>query len=257
MGIGDELMIAGEARRRAAGRDRRYLILDKHGAPKWHWAWTGNPHVARPGEPFDEVLPGYVDRMRPYLAGSDAGRFVFREYQPAPAQIALDTHARALASHAAGAIVFNPTVKRGASPNKDWGLERWKALVARGVGLRWLQLWEPGTPRVKGAEAIPTYSVLEAFGLLSGARAAVVHEGALHHAAAAFGVPAVVIRGGFISPRVTGYAGQRDLYVEANAWPLGCGKRTPCSHCAQAMNSITPEKVLAALQGLLEERRAA
>lgn len=257
MGIGDELMIAGEARRRAAGRERKYLILDKHGAPKWHWVWAGNPHVARPGEPHDEVLPGYVDRRRPYLAGADSMRYTFREYRPAPAQIALDLHGRTLASHAAGAVVFNPSVKRGASPNKDWGLENWKALVARGVGLRWLQLWEPGTPRVKGAEAIETATPLEAFAVLSGARAAVVHEGALHHAAAAFGVPAVVVRGGFISPRVTGYAGQVDLYEDSNAWPLGCGKRIPCSHCHAAMKAITPERVLAALRTLLEEKRAA
>jgi ADP-heptose:LPS heptosyltransferase len=79
-------------------------------------------------------------------------------------------------------------------------------------------------------------------------------EGGLHHCAAALGVPAVVIRGGFIGPRVTGYAGQVDLFVESAEWPLGCGVRSGCPHCAAAMESINRTMVAAALRKLLEEK---
>lgn len=256
MGIGDELMMAGEAKRRAAGSTKRFLMLDKRGEPKWHFSWEGNQHVARPGEHHDGTI-GYTEGRRPYLIDGTRDRYVFREYRPEPAEIRLSPRSQKLAEHAAGAIVFNPAVKYRASPNKDWGFSNWKVLVARGIGYRWLQISDGAGQRLHGAEQLATPSFDEACGLISGARAVVVHEGALHHAAAAFGTPAVVIRGGFISPRVTGYAGQKDLYVEDETWPLGCGLRVECHHCRRAMASITPEAVLAALGELLARRKAA
>lgn len=256
MGIGDELMAAGEARRQAAGGATRFCMLDKHGQPKWHPVWAGNPNIAEPGQPFDELLPLYFNRKRPYLEATSLQRFEFRAYRPAPAFVKLDERARAIAARTAGAVVFNPAIKPRASPNKDWGLANWKALVGRAVDLRWVEIGET-PPRLRGAQSLQTASFMEACGAIAGARAVVVHEGALHHAAAALGVPAIVIRGGFISPRVTGYDGQVDFYVEDRAWPLGCGMRQPCRHCIGAMASITPEAVLAALRRLLAEKKAA
>lgn len=256
MGIGDELMMAGEARRRAADSECRFLMLDKWGNPKWHFVWEGNPHIARPGEPHDDVI-GFDNAMRPYIEATAPTRYTFREYAPAPAQLVLSSRARALAEHARGAVVFNPTIKERAPLNKDWGLMRWKTLLARGAGLRWIQIGEPGrTPRLRGAEFIPTADFMDACGVISGASVVVSHEGALHHAAAALGVPAVVIRGGFISPRVTGYAGQTDFYVEDPHWPLGCGQRIPCGHCVAAMEAIKPEHVAAAVRQLQTKRAA-
>lgn len=257
MGIGDELMAAGEARARARveGEHKRYLMLSAKGCPKWHYIWNGNPNVAA-GEPHDGVIE-YVNGHRPYIVGESPERRWFREYRPEPAFVALPDSARRLAEHARGAVVFNPTVKFRAPVVKQWGVERWKELVRRNPQIRWLQVGESGGPRIRGAESVVTATFFDALGLLSGARAAVVHEGALHHGAAAVGVPAVVIRGGFISPKVTGYAGQADLYVEDELYPLGCGMRIACMHCDRAMASITPEQVMQALDGLLEQRRAA
>jgi ADP-heptose:LPS heptosyltransferase len=257
MGIGDELMMAGEARRLAAGRGHRYRMLDKRGQPKWHWVWEGNPNIARLDEPHDGEI-GYSNALRPYIATLTPARYTFRDYRPHPAELRLTPRARALAEHARGAIVFNPSVKERAPVNKDWGLQRWKALLARGVGLRWIQIGEPGrSPRLRGADFIPTADFFDACGVMSGAAAVVVHEGALHHAAAALGVPAVVIRGGFISPRVTGYAGQVDFYVEDERYPLGCGNRLPCPHCAEAMEAVKPERVAAVVRELMSNKRAA
>lgn len=257
MGIGDELMMAGEARRRAAAAPgARYLILDKRGDPKWHFAWEGNPHVARPGEPHDGVI-GFRNGLRPYMESKTPQRYVFRRYDPLPAALEIPAAAQALSMRAEGAIVFNPTVKARAPVNKQWGLSRWKSLLREGRR-RWVQIGEPGyAPRMGGAEYVPTASFWEACALMQGARAVVCHEGALHHAAAALGVPCVVIRGGFISPRVTGYAGQADLYVEDARYPLGCGSRVPCVHCAEAMAAIAVADVLKALDALLQPQSAA
>jgi len=117
-----------------------------------------------------------------------------------------------------------------------------------------VQLQEPGVKRVGNVDVLACGNFMDAVGALSGARAAVLQEGALHHAAAAVGTPAIVIRGGFISPKVTGYAGQVDFYVEDERWPLGCGYRVPCEHCKAAMESITPEQVAASLIELLQSQ---
>lgn len=252
MGIGDELMMAGEAQRLAAGTARKYSMRNKRGESRWHFVWEGNPHVAKPGEDHDGHL-GYEDGQRPYIQNATPTRYVFRPFTPTPAQLRMTPRMHELAKYVAGGIVFNPTIKYRASPNKEWGLERWKELVQSHQALRWIQIGEAGAmPRIRGAEQVPTNDFFEACGVLSGARAAVLHEGALHHAAAAFGKPAVVIRGGFISPAVTGYAGQVSLYVESIEWPLGCGSRLACLHCTEAMASITPAAVAAALWGLLK-----
>lgn len=251
MGIGDWLMVSGEARRRAAGTARRFRVLNKRGEPYWHFVFEGHPNIARPGERFDEDL-GFVNGHRSYIAEETKQKRTFREYAPAPAPLHLPRQALQRAARAAGAVVFNPSIKHSASPNKDWGWERWRELVALVKNVRWLQLGEPGARRIPGAEYVETPHFTDAAGLLSGARAAVLHEGALHHAAAALGIPAVVIYGGYIGPRVTGYAGQVALFEGGPEYPLGCGMRVPCSHCAAAMAAITPARVATALVGLLE-----
>ncbi len=255
MGIGDELMMAGEALRQAAGTARRYRMLDKHGSPRWHFVWDGNPNIARPGQPFDGEV-GYVNRCRPYMVGATQERYTFREYAPEPALIQLSAAALSFAKKTEGAIVFNATIKERASPNKQWPLQYWQQLVSLGREFRWVQIGDR-CPAISGAENIYTPVFWDACGALAGADALVLHEGALHHAAAALRRPAVVIRGGFISPKVTGYAGQVDLYVDDPQRPLGCGMRVPCPHCAAAMASIKPEAVLASLRELLKGKAAA
>lgn len=257
MGIGDELMAAGEARARALahpGRTGRYLMTDKRGAPKWHFVWEQCEHVARPGDAADGVVQ-YVNGRRPYIVDETVARRTFRVYTPVPAALTLPHDVAGLARYAAGAIVFNPTVKQRAPVNKNWGLERWRRLVEGNPQYRWLQIGDGPGPRIHGAEFFETSSFWAALALAKGARAIVVHEGALHHAAAALEIPCVVIRGGFISPRVTGYVGQADLYEESEDYPdwaaTGCGMRVPCGHCLAAMEAITPERVIGALDRLL------
>lgn len=246
-------MAAGEAGRRAAaiGPGARVLIRGKRGEPKWHPAWEGNPYIARPGEPHQDVMSQH--ELRPYIEDKSDERWTWREYSPIPAHIELSARAQEIARHVYGAVVFNPSIKRGASPNKDWGLNQWKTLVARNPEIRWVQIGDVGV-RIRGAEPVATGDFIAACGALAGAAAVVVHEGALHHAAAALQKRAIVIRGGYISPRVTGYAHQDDLYVAHPDYPLGCGYRVHCAHCEAAMVAITPKSVEGRLWAILNER---
>jgi ADP-heptose:LPS heptosyltransferase len=93
--------------------------------------------------------------------------------------------------------------------------------------------------------------VRQASAVLAGAALLISPEGGLHHAAAALGLRAVVIFGGFISPATTGYDLHRNFFTGGQA----CGMRLACAHCAEAMARITPEEVAAAAREQLEDAR--
>ena len=67
-------------------------------------------------------------------------------------------------------------------------------------------------------------------------------EGGMHHAAAATSRKAVVIFGGHISPKITGYDFHTNLYVDIEGSP--CGNKNICNHCKKCMDSISSEMMI-------------
>lgn len=255
MGIGDEIMAAGMARAHFEKTRRRVRLIRQAGRDRWQDVWNNLPWLMQPGEtgPCDTLYAKDTMGLRPYIATKSDRQWIWREYQPTASAFVF-TDAEWQASRPAdGAVVIEPNLKGGASPNKDWGRARWQQLVRLAPDLDWVQLGPAGVPLLKGVRHIETRSFRLAAAMLKRSRAAVLTEGGLHHAAAATSTPAVVIFGGFISPAVTGYATHRNLFTGGAGHPLGCGMRMPCGHCARAMAAITPEQVLAALQDILHE----
>lgn len=252
MGWGDELMLTGQVRALQATDPRRVRIV--YPQPRWHESWNNNPRIAALDEKGDfQSLEGRPNGLRAYIRGKKATRWVWQPHQPTPGELYFNTEERAFGARYAGRLIIEPTLKSGASPNKQWGWAKWQALVHRlqAIGLQPTQLGPPGAARLQGVEFVQTQSMRLAAAVLSTARVAVLPEGGLHHVAAAVGAPAVVIFGGYISPEVTGYRTHRNLYTESREHPLGCGMRSPCAHCAQAMAAISPDHVMQALELLL------
>jgi ADP-heptose:LPS heptosyltransferase len=83
----------------------------------------------------------------------------------------------------------------------------------------------------------PTFRL--ACAVLANCRAFVGTEGGLHHAAAALGIPSVVLFSEFIGPDITGYKTHRNL---RHAGPA-CGSRLPCQGCVDSMNAISVDEV--------------
>ena len=78
----------------------------------------------------------------------------------------------------------------------------------------------------------------------------VTTDGALMHAAAALGVPAVVLFGGFMSPLQMGHKLHTNLWNGAEP----CGTHTGiCAHCRGAMESIEVEQVIDAIRRAIPE----
>lgn len=264
VGLGDEIMATGVARRLQARDPRKVEILDRRGRRRWHPLWAGNPRIARPGERGDFQRATDGPGCRPYIdyaamRGESARRWpgapfdLKRRAQPwrfragwraTPGEIHCVPRAGP-----GDYVLIEPHLKPGAMPGKDWGWERWQALVAARRDLEWLQIGRQGTRPLAGARFLETPSFRDALGVVSGARAAVLPEGALHHAAAARGVPAVVLFGGCADPAATGYGWHRNLTGGGPASP--CGMRLPCDHCAAAMAEITVDRVAHELAEIL------
>lgn len=254
MGWGDELMVTGQARVLQQRDPRKVRVV--YETPRWHEAWDHNPRIARPDEVGDfQTLRPRDDYRRPYIAGKTAQQWTWLPWGPPTGELYFSEAESLFASRHAGRIVIEPRLKPAASPNKNWGRARWVELVtlARAAGLQLTQMGPIEKYRLPGVDYLITPTMRYAAAVLSTARAAVLPEGAMHHACAALGTPAVVIFGGYIAPSVTGYPGQRSLFPADARWPLGCGMRVPCPHCERAMASITAADVLHELEELLEK----
>lgn len=256
MGIGDEIMASGEVRRLVELRKNDALRVAiwsaRFNRQRWDDIWRLNSNIAELGGDHDaKIYSGSGER--PYIQMKTAPCWIWKEYRPHPGRIVLTSDEQSFAKLTSGAVVIQPALKPSASPNKQWSLTRWNALVLALLERRieCVQVGVGPEPRVVGARFVQTMTFRQACGALSGARAAVLQEGGLHHAAAALDVPAVVIFGGYISPRCTGYASQRNLFVETEEHRLGCGARNFCPHCYEAMQQITVRRVLKELEVIL------
>jgi ADP-heptose:LPS heptosyltransferase len=242
MGFGDELMVTGQVRRMQQTDRRKVQVLDKNGRPRWESIWYNNPRLARPDEQgdFQTLING--PNIRPYIAHKTADRWYWKEHECTPGEIFLTEAEIRQARLYRPQIVIEPNLKPRASPNKHWGMDRWQAFakLAKKAGYSLTQFGAPGTRPIQYATMICTPGFRQACAVLANASAYVGHEGGMHHAAAALGIPAVVIFGGFISPAQTGYATHRNLFTGDEP----CGMRVPCRHCAAAMAAITPQDVL-------------
>ena len=252
MGLGDEIMVSALARRarRESQSDRRVVVHDRLGRPRWSNVWLHNPDFVQPTESEPRALvvtdgPGH----RRYIKGKTALKWEWQSWNAEPGRIMLSADEQALAALQARRVIVEPHIKAKASPNKDWGWFQWTKFqrLASDAGIRLTQLGDHGR-LLTGVDYIYTATPRDAFAIISTAKAVVTTEGALHHAAAAFGTPSVVIFGGYISPEITGYAGHANLYAGGEP----CGMRYKCEHCSKAMADITPELVFQKLMEILK-----
>ncbi|MES2033540.1 MAG: glycosyltransferase family 9 protein [Pseudomonadota bacterium] len=241
-------MARGAAARgkRIAFGDGRKILWDKNSATMFQ----DNPNIAPPGAEGDRDVEWvrYYKGHRIYNRQA-ANRWIWNlDFRPIAGEIVFDRNELRNRERAGrGFVVIEPGVEawKTCAPNKDWGLSRYQ-LVAdalRAQKRRIVQFrYAKGAPGLKGADRVDTLGFRDAVGLLSRASLYIGPEGGLHHAAAAVGIPAVVLFGGFIPPQVTGYPDHANLTGGADK---ACGKLTPCAHCRAALDAILPVDVLA------------
>lgn len=252
MGLGDELMVTGRARAMQLQDPRKVRVMDHRHGQRWSDVWENNPRIVEgevePGDDYQVLIdcPG----NRPYIREKHPDRWFWREHKPEPGELYFSIHEKLFAEKFDPGVIIEPNVKIKASPNKQWGTKRWLEFVERCNRLG-IKLSMFGKTEMPGVNLINTLTFRQACAVMAQAKAYVGHEGGLHHGAAAVGVPAIVIFGGFISPEVTGYETHSNFFSADEEHPLGCGMRTPCLHCKAAMKSIEAEHVVNELERIL------
>jgi hypothetical protein len=255
MGVGDEIMASGFAREAHARNGLPVCICDIHGRIRTHTAWRNIKYIVGRWDrksPINKIANG--PGVRHYIRAKSNTRWFWDEQCAAPpvGELVFSEAERAEACRFDNEMVLlEPNNKVSASPNKDWSFGNWQRLaeILRTEGLRPIQMGAPGVRVLDGVDFFPTHDFRIAAVSLRSLRYAVLPEGGLHHAAAAMGLRAVVIYGGFISPQQTGYKIHTNIFTGGSA----CGMRVPCKHCQTAMARITPELVV---HELLKERSA-
>lgn len=255
MGFGDEIMTTAAARELKQKHPHAHIIVGDGKREFWSVIFENNPHISRFANtsPQDQIIwlkdyPG----NRPYHLKTTLKRVFYNmNFRARPGNIYFSEaellYARQQTRDLPPFIVIEPHIKGLASArNKDWGWDKWQQLVNR-VGSQYLivQMGPPGTKALIGTRFVETNSFRCACAVLAQAKACVLPEGGLHHAAAALNIPGVVIFGGYTHPQTTGYAIHTNLFIEKGS---PCGKNTPCRHCRQCMDAIKVEQVAIALQ---------
>ncbi len=287
MGYGDKLMAIGDAwrdyqkdprkRHVAIGNGRKIDMtdaelglgldflasqdeVDRGDEVAWVISYPGwrpyHDHAAMREALRQQRSGSWLGRFRSNRDIGKLDHFIFNfEYQATPAPIRLTAEEQSLAEQWSREpfIAIEPYIKAKAPPSKQWPVERF-AEVARRLqrDFKVYQIGAPDAPPLlEGLPRIRARSFREAMAYLRAARLFIGPEGGLHHASAAMGTRAVVIYGGYTSPRVTGYAFHVNL-TGGSVEPCGT-KHGFCAHCRAALDNISVDEVELNARKLLSE----
>lgn len=246
MGLGDWILATSQVRSLNQIHGKPVLVVNRLNKPQWSEIFENNPRILRaPDEdPNSFITLLNASGNRPYIANKGYQKWTWRRWDISPGELWFTEEERAFACAAgvADKVVIEPHTKVPNS-NKAWAFSRWQQVVDSGVA-QFVQLGGPKTLRLQRVDFIQTESFRQAAALLQQSRGVVTTEGALHHAAAALGVPAVVLWSEYIAPEFTGYASQTNIRHAGKV----CGSRLPCYGCKVAMAAISVEEVVQAIK---------
>lgn len=217
--------------------------------------FRNNPNVAPPGDedkgPLHWIKYYRGHRQYNHQIGD---KWVWNyEFKPQRGEVFLTPEERRAGElQGKGYVIIEPNVphwKRHAI-NKQWPIDRWervaKWLFKAGYDVRQFD-YGGASYRCSRARPIPCNDFRVALAIMERAVLYIGPEGGLHHGAAAVGVPAVVIFGGFIPPAVTGY----EIHTNLTGGSIACGHLFKCEHCKAALEAISAEEVHTAALGYL------
>jgi ADP-heptose:LPS heptosyltransferase len=257
VGVGDEIMATAWARKAKAENPDSFVFLGNEKRCDWSAVFENNPNISHPkwlktalNARKAVFVPHHVGN-RPYIRQKDA---ISVEWNPnhraEPGQIFLTEQERQWADdQGRGYVLIEPHIKGSFGGNKAWLWSRWCELVERLAGWDIRQNNPMGKKLVPGTKALPSSDLRKMLASVVNARLVITTDSALHHAAAALGVPAVVMWGARIPPDILGYEGHENLYTGDGEY---CGLCVPCPHCEAGMKRITVDMVEEAARRVLE-----
>ena len=241
MGLGDWLMASGDAKEANERTGKKVKLGDGVRMSFNNDVFANNPRMASNSD-TDVVWVKNYQGHRPYLKGTKNGRLLFNDdYKPKVGEIYFSHEEQKVIDDIRGNyIVVEPNVKKlyAHTVNKAW--HGWEELFKH--DLPWTQLGDVTTEKKTKWVETPTFR--NALQILSKAKLFVGTDGGLHHAAAALGIPSVVIWTGFTSPRHLGYDTHRNIHDDSEP----CGTYSGvCQHCLLKSKAISVDQVLDAV----------
>ena len=241
MGLGDWLMASGDAKEANERTGKKVKLGNGVTMFLDNQVFANNPRMASNSD-TDVVWVKNYQGHRPYLKGTKNGHMLFNDdYKPRVGEIYFNQlEKKNIDKIDKDYIVVEPNVKRvyAHTVNKAW--HGWEELFKH--DLPWLQLGDVTVKKYTKWKETNTFR--EALQVLSKAKLFVGTDGGLHHAAAALGIPSVVIWTGFTSPRHLGYDTHRNIHDGSEP----CGTYdSVCQHCLLKSKAITVEQVLDAV----------
>ena len=269
MGLGDEIMVTALVKKNRRENPIPHVIVNSKGLMRWSVAWENNPYILNKKELLGH-RPNFDKNYYTLSSGNGGGRhyidyekskhhqfYVWKEWDIEPGEIFLSEKEYELAKnfqkgYGNPIILIEPTIKGHLQENKNWGKHNWQHLTKQldKNNIRTIQLNHFYSKLNLTSNIHTVHSIREIFAYISIADMIISHEGGFHHAAAALGTPGIVIFGGYIDPKITGYP----IHTNLTGTKVFCGNLIPCSHCRKAMNSITPEKVVYETLKILEKK---
>jgi len=255
-----KLLHAETGKRVAIGRPNQIL---------WSELYENNPYLVAPNEVFLECdivrlldYPGhrpYIDyqgtRLHPDNRRSrKPNRWVFNYHHgpPEPAEIFLKMEEcwQAAKYMDKAYVVLDPYAKSSAPPAKRWYSDHFQQVVD--AISPYVEVIQPIYGRAVALDGVTpkTTSVREVAIWISNAKCVITNEGLLHHLAAAFNTPCVVIAGGFADKRISGYEYQTWVSREDKRVR---GVRVSSRLGMELMASIMPKEVISPVKRILKE----
>jgi ADP-heptose:LPS heptosyltransferase len=263
MGFGDAIMASALARGLHTQGKLAAFFAPKEDSRVIKWTgycddiFAHNPNIARPGQERQDNLiwfPHYKKQFPYCTYDGSQRRWIWKmEFRAQPGEFFFDAQELALPVQKPF-VVLEPNIawQRQVNYNKDWGEGKYEKLGKMLIddGHTVVQFIHGNSRRrIAGAVQIPTPKFHQAAAIMANANLIIAPEGANHHAAAALGIPAVIVWGDWSPPETMGYAGQ--IKLTGNKATQACGNTFNCPHCRQAMNNISVDEVYQAAKGLL------
>ena len=219
--------------------------------------WTGycedvfahNPNIARPGMEGQKNLvwfPHYKKNLVYCRYDGHEHKYIWNyDFKAQPGELFLEPKCNPPAPTDKAFILIEPNVawQRAINVNKDWGETKYEklatALIDRGHAV--VQCIHGNSRRkIPGAHHVFTTTFHQAIQIMSRCSLFIGPEGGNHHAAAALGIPAIILWGGWSPLETMGYETQIALTGDSLE---ACGNTLPCPHCRQAFDRIKVDDV--------------
>ena len=269
MGYGDALMATGEVRFLRNKNPNAKFIIGDGKRSYWSTIFDNNPYIIRGGEvkSIDQIIWVHnYENNRPYrLYDKKLNQNNYnwnKNYVALPGEIFFDENEQKFSSgilkeiqkkyYRKKIIFIEPHVKkRMGFENKDWGLNKWQGVVdSLKDSYVFLQTTYSDRKKLNNVVNIHGINFRLACSIMQKTDLFIGTEGGMHHAAAALNKKGVVIFGGHISPKITGYKIHKNLYFDDPRSP--CGNKNKCDHCQEALSLISVKEMISNIKKFLD-----